>query len=186
MTQMTQIQIDGKPYTVEPGMYTLGELINHTGIPKTTGAVILKTPDKKFGLAQSFKIQGDEAFVTEAGVAPQSSNPNAPGYDPNAPPAVHTLPFGGPPAVVAVSTTNLASGKVGVAYSTPLRATGGKSPLTFSVTSGSLPVGLDLNGISGVISGTPTVAGTETFSVAAKDAAGVSSAPQPLSIIVAA
>lgn len=50
----------------------------------------------------------------------------------------------------------LPSGTVGVAYSFTLTATGGVLPYTYSITSGSLPVGLSLNGSTGLISGTPT------------------------------
>lgn len=55
-------------------------------------------------------------------------------------------------------------------YEWPLSRTGSPSPV-FSVTGGSLPPGLKLDS-SGVISGTATTAGTATFSVAARNAAG--------------
>jgi len=44
-----------------------------------------------------------------------------------------------------------------VAYSATLAATGGKTPFTWSLTSGTLPAGLSLNSSTGTISGTPTV-----------------------------
>jgi hypothetical protein len=47
---------------------------------------------------------------------------------------------------------------VGQPYSFQLTETGGVPPITWSVTSGALPAGLSLNGGTGVISGTPTVA----------------------------
>ncbi|WP_415583667.1 putative Ig domain-containing protein, partial [Janthinobacterium lividum] len=45
------------------------------------------------------------------------------------------------------------------AYSATLSATGGTAPYTFSVSSGTLPAGLSLNGATGVLSGTTNVAG---------------------------
>lgn len=58
---------------------------------------------------------------------------------------------------------------VGVAYSETISAQGGTSPYTFTLTSGTLPAGLSLNNTTGVISGTPTTAGTSTFSITATD-----------------
>ena len=58
-------------------------------------------------------------------------------------------------ATLAVTTTSLPNGQVGTAYSATLAATGGTSPYTWSLTSGTLPAGLSLSA-SGVISGTPT------------------------------
>jgi hypothetical protein len=53
-----------------------------------------------------------------------------------------------------------------------LSATGGKSPYTWTIGSGALPDGLALSGST--VGGTPTLAGTFSFSVAVKDARGVS------------
>jgi hypothetical protein len=72
------------------------------------------------------------------------------------------------PATLTVSTSSLPSGTVGSAYSTTLAATGGTTPYAWSITSGALPTGLSLAAATGVISGTPTVAVTNssiTFSV---------------------
>lgn len=67
-----------------------------------------------------------------------------------------------------VDPSDLPSGTVGVAYSQTLTASDGSSPYTFSVSSGSLPTGLSLSS-SGVISGTPTDAGSSSFSVEVTD-----------------
>jgi len=72
----------------------------------------------------------------------------------------------------AISTASLPDGEVGVAYSQTLAATGGTTPYTWSITSGTLPDGLSLNSSSGVISGTPTTDGTYTFTVQVTDSAG--------------
>ncbi|GFO56943.1 hypothetical protein GMSM_39500 [Geomonas sp. Red276] len=68
---------------------------------------------------------------------------------------------------LAVSTSTLPAGTVGTAYSQTLTATGGTSPYSWSIPTGTLPAGLNLS--SGVISGTPTTAGTSTFTVQVTD-----------------
>lgn len=59
-----------------------------------------------------------------------------------------------------------AAGPYGSGYSFTFSATG-LPPPTFSVTAGSLPPGLSLNGTTGVLTGTLTAAGTYTFTVTA-------------------
>ena len=73
---------------------------------------------------------------------------------------------------LSVTTTSLAGGSIGNAYTNQtLQATGGISPYTWAVTTGSLPAGLSLNASTGVISGTPsgTFVGTDSFTVTATD-----------------
>lgn len=71
----------------------------------------------------------------------------------------------------AITTTNLSAANIGVSYTGTLTATGGVAPYTWAVTTGSLPAGLTLNSATGVISGTPTSAGSVTFTVTATDSA---------------
>jgi len=71
-------------------------------------------------------------------------------------------------AQLAITTTSLSSGAVGVAYSQTLQATGGITPYTWSYT-GSLPPGLSLSASTGVISGTPTTSGTFSFTAKVTD-----------------
>jgi hypothetical protein len=63
-------------------------------------------------------------------------------------------------------------GTVGTAYSTTLTATGGTAPLTWSIA-GSLPAGLTFNAKTGVIAGTPTTAGSVSFSAQILDSSDV-------------
>lgn len=76
---------------------------------------------------------------------------------------------GAPPPTI--TTASLPGGTVGVAYSQTLAVTGGIGSITWSTVSGSLPAGLSLNSSTGEISGTPTTAGTASFTVRATDSA---------------
>ncbi|MGH7437655.1 MAG: putative Ig domain-containing protein [Polyangiaceae bacterium] len=69
-----------------------------------------------------------------------------------------------------IVTATLPSGKVGVAYQASLEASGGTAPYKWSMT-GMLPPGLTFDGTAGTISGTPTMAVTETLGLTATDSA---------------
>ena len=64
---------------------------------------------------------------------------------------------------LSITTTSLSDGMEGLVYKDTLVATGGDSTYTWSVSAGTLPAGLTLNGDT--ISGTPTTAATSTFTV---------------------
>jgi hypothetical protein len=81
--------------------------------------------------------------------------------------ALSGCPQAGPP--LTITPSSLPNGVVGVAYSQTL-SSDGRTPVTWEVAGGSLPPGLTLDERSGVISGTPTAAGTYTASVAVSDA----------------
>ncbi|MHC4714273.1 MAG: putative Ig domain-containing protein, partial [Planctomycetota bacterium] len=92
----------------------------------------------------------------------------------------------GVPDPLEITTTSLPDGEVGVAYSQTLQATGGVTPYSWAVVSGSLPAGLSLNSSTGEISGTPTAYGTSNFTVEVTDSQGVPDSDQKaLSIYVA-
>ena len=67
---------------------------------------------------------------------------------------------------LSITTTSLPPGSIGQAYSQQVQTIGGIAPLTWSISAGTLPPGLNLNQTTGVISGTPIVpAGTSSFTV---------------------
>lgn len=89
------------------------------------------------------------------------------------------------PNAVEIVTATLPGARVGTAYAQTLDGRGGRAPYTWSIAAGgSLPAGLTLDPASGEISGTPTTAGSRTFTVRMADADGVT-ATRSLSIAVA-
>jgi hypothetical protein len=72
---------------------------------------------------------------------------------------------------ITITPASLSSGVVGTPYAHSLSASGGTGSKTFAVTAGALPAGLTLSG-AGAISGTPTAAGTDSFTVTATDSLG--------------
>lgn len=90
-------------------------------------------------------------------------------------------------SAVAITTTSLPNGKVGIAYSATLTATGGATPYTWALTVGTLPAGLSLNTSTGVISGTPSQGAsnaTLTFQVTDADS-GVATVTLTLTTVIA-
>ncbi|MBP8273583.1 MAG: DUF3494 domain-containing protein, partial [Acidobacteria bacterium] len=73
--------------------------------------------------------------------------------------------------VITLSPATLPNGMVGTPYTQPITASGGTAPYTFAVTTGTLPAGLTLSA-AGVLSGTPTTAGTSTVTITGTDANG--------------
>ena len=81
-----------------------------------------------------------------------------------------------PPVPPSITTVALSDGTVGEFYCCGnLVAIGGVQPYTWSVVAGTLPPGLELPRRENTISGTPTTAGTFTFTVRVTDDLGASS-----------
>ncbi|MDB6076240.1 MAG: putative Ig protein, partial [Verrucomicrobiaceae bacterium] len=91
------------------------------------------------------------------------------------------LPMLVPPP--SISSTTLVGGLVNTGYSAQLIGCGGAVPYTWSVSNGTLHAGLTL-GATGLLSGTPSEAGTSTFTVQILDGAGIT-ASKTLSLTVA-
>ncbi|MBZ4192704.1 MAG: Ig-like domain repeat protein, partial [Candidatus Contendobacter sp.] len=73
---------------------------------------------------------------------------------------------------VAVATPSLINGLTGAAYGQTLQAVGGTLPYAWSLLSGTLPAGVSLDLATGILSGIPTVAGVQIFTVQVTDNLG--------------
>ncbi|MHB1487560.1 MAG: Ig domain-containing protein [Acidimicrobiales bacterium] len=88
------------------------------------------------------------------------------------------------PSPLSITTPSLPNGTIAQPYSATLTAANGTSPYHWSIASGNLPTNLALSP-SGVISGTPLVPGTATFTVRVTDnGSPAQTAIKPLSITV--
>ncbi len=79
-----------------------------------------------------------------------------------------TLAVNLPAIAFSPAGPGLPSATVGTSYSQSITASGGTSPYTYALASGSLPAGLTLSS-GGTLSGTPTASGTFLFMVRATD-----------------
>lgn len=86
-----------------------------------------------------------------------------------------------PMPVIPVVTPSAQTGTVGIAFNYQIFAT--ENPNSYVLASGSLPLGLTLDTTTGIISGTPTSAGTFTANITATNAAGTS-APAAIEITI--
>ena len=80
------------------------------------------------------------------------------------------------PPLVILTNSPLSTGTVGAKYSQPLSASGGSGQYTWTVSGGTLPAGLSLNSATGQIVGTPTAAGTPSFTIQVTDTNQVTAA----------
>lgn len=71
---------------------------------------------------------------------------------------------------IAINAYQLATAIEGVPYNSGLSASGGLTPFTWSIVSGSLPAGLSLNPETGVISGIPAATGSFDIEIEVVDA----------------
>ncbi|MEV4825762.1 fibronectin type III domain-containing protein [Micromonospora sp. NPDC049274] len=115
------------------------------------------------GATYTFRVAASNAAGTGGQSAPSAS------VTVNPPP---TLTFAPPPP-----------GKAYVPYQYQLTEAGGTSPFSWSVSAGSLPAGLTLDPVSGLLSGTPTASGTFSFTVRVTDSYD-ESATQPVDLVI--
>ena len=82
------------------------------------------------------------------------------------------------PLVITNGTDQLSDATVGVAYEVGLFPGGGVPPYTWSHVAGTLPPDLSVQASPGRVKGTPTTAGTFSFTVRVDDSSGQSAAQQ--------
>ncbi len=115
-----------------------------TGLTLSSGGVLSGTPTQA-GTFPIVVVATDSNGCTGAG-------------------AIYALIIGCP--TINVAPPNLPNGTIGAAYNQSVSATPAGT-YSFSVTVGSLPTGLSLNGSTGAITGTPTASGTSNFTITA-------------------
>jgi O-glycosyl hydrolase len=85
-------------------------------------------------------------------------------------------PSGTPGNTVTVTSPGNQSGTVGTAASVQIHASDSAAGQTLAYSATGLPAGLSVNSSTGLISGTPTAAGTSTVTVTVQDGTGASGA----------
>jgi chitinase len=167
--------ITGSNYHWDPA--TMVPYINYLGsTPSTYWYLTYDNPQSIQAKVQYIIAQGLGGWIMwhlSADYGPGASHPH---------PLLDAVQAGSAPTVLSGSA--LGSGTVGTVYSASLSATGA-APLQWSLSSGRLPSGLSLSS-TGVISGTPTSAGTSTFIVTVGNFAGSSSQPVTITIATSA
>jgi hypothetical protein len=87
-------------------------------------------------------------------------------------------------AAPAITTTSLANGTQGTAYSQILTLSGGTAPFAWTLAAGSLPPGITLDAVKGTLSGNPSASGNLSFTVQVKDSSSAT-ATQRLTVAIA-
>jgi len=139
-------------------------LVATGGAPPITWSVIAGALPAGVVLAANGTFSGTPTTAGTANFTVQAADSSSPALTNTKVLSITVIP------VLSITTASpLANGVANTAYSTTLVSTGGSGALTWSVTLGSLPAGLNLNANTGAITGTPTTAGTSNFTVQAAD-----------------
>ncbi|HEV7307776.1 beta strand repeat-containing protein, partial [Ensifer sp.] len=172
----------GVPYSMQftasggtPGYtYTRDSGTLPTGLSLSSSGLLSGTPTAAASFTFKLKVQ-DSTTISTGGVHFLAQDITV---------TINSFP---PVTLSPASGSALSAGTVGTAYSQSVSATGGSGTISYTVTTGSLPAGLTLNGATGAITGTPTAAaiGTANFTVTAT-AATSGSASANYSITVSA
>ena len=123
---------------------TSGTLPAGITLNSATGALAGTATASSAGVALTFT-------VTDSGDPSQSASAT-----------LNLIVSAAPPNALSITTVSLPGAQVGTPYSVTLAASGGTTPYTWAITSGTLPAGLAFNTATGVISGTPTATSAGT------------------------
>ena len=158
--------IAGVSYFIGPD--TKGETITLTQFKDSTGGTMAGT------LSQAKNTTWGQSFGTVDGVAGNTGSyahivgMSVPGPNTGGGVIAAFKPASSQPSALSISTSSLPAGVTTQAYTATLTASGGTPPYTWSVSSDTLPGGLIL-AANGIISGTPTTAGTSNFAIKVTD-----------------
>jgi hypothetical protein len=153
-------------YWTAAGSRTFNVLINGTQV--LTNFDIFATAGGEFkAVAESFTATASSAGAVTIQFVTVKDNAQVNG--------IEISPVGGgtgPGDTVTVTNPGSQVGAVGTAASLQIAATDSASGQTLTYTASGLPAGLSINSTTGLISGTPTTAGTSSVTVTATDTTG--------------
>ena len=157
--------------------------------PSGTGIVFNNGTGTVYGnvtLQENLEIGEDESLTLSTG-ASLDANGNNVIVDGGALDSTLATSLGGSVKYTPTITTAspFSNGTVDTYYEQTLAADG-TTPVTWSVSNGTLPAGLSLNASTGEISGTPTAQGANTFTVTATNAYGSDSRQLAITITIPA
>ncbi len=142
----------------------------YTGTPKASGGTSPYVWSISAGkLPDGLKINSSSGKITGTATKAGTFNFTVKAKDKNGAASTKAYTVKVTQTSVTGTLTNAIKGK---SYTATPKASGGASPYTWSISSGSLPKGLKLNTSTGKITGTPTATGTFKFTLKAKDKNG--------------
>jgi hypothetical protein len=151
------------PVTISTGNLTTTRnddfIYTHAGGFQTNGSFVVHAPDIQTGMNNlSDSAASAMKFAGAPGVYTTTWDSSV-----NAQATLAAVAFQSPSGIVIRSPTTLPDGSLTNAYNYCLRATGGVSTYTWSITAGGLQSGLSLNTSTGCITGTPTAGPVNTI-----------------------
>jgi hypothetical protein len=153
----------------QPSPSAQAYVLNATVVPQSSLGLLTLWPDGKPRPTASTLNAWDGAVTSNMAIVP-TQNGKIDAYASSSTNLVLDIAsYLAPLSTLTVTTTSLPDGVAGQPYQAQLAASGGEPPYSWVVSNGNLPDGLTLSN-AGVISGTPTVTGTFTFTVKVTDA----------------
>lgn len=157
---------------------------NDSGCTHNNGTVTCSLGSKSVGTSGTVNITYTVLQSASGEIAHGNYQIAGDGFPPIIGPLVTTtvLPYTPPTAFSSGAPSN---GTYGQSYNHVISTDGDPAP-TYELLSGTLPPGLTLNSTTGLLSGTPTAAGTYNFTIRAQNLVGSITAPYSITIAKAA